>query len=62
METTKLILFVSIKSKYGTETIYPDCEPSKIFAELLKQKTLTREDIETIKRLGYEVRTRSEAV
>ena len=51
-------LTVRIVERYGRETIYPECEVSRGFAVLLKQTTLTREDIENIKRLGYEIRTK----
>lgn len=48
-------LFVSVSKPYGVETIRPECELSRGFAELLKQKTLTAGDVELIKRLGFEV-------
>jgi hypothetical protein len=46
---------VEIKSVYGNETIYPICDQAKIFAELLKQVTLTARDIKVIKKLGYAI-------
>lgn len=46
---------VRIRNVYGNEAIYPACEAAKVFAELVGQKTLTRRDIEKIKRLGYTV-------
>lgn len=49
-------LIVSVIEYYGRETIKPECDLSKMFAELLKQKTLTRRDIEIIKSLGYEIK------
>lgn len=52
------ILFVSLSRPYGIETLRPECPRSQIFAELLKQKTLTRRDIEQIKRLGFDVRVK----
>ena len=51
-------LEVRIVERYGRETIYPECEVSRRFADLLGQTTLTRNDIEKIKRLGYEVRAK----
>lgn len=51
------ILTVRILNYWGRITIRPECEDSKLFTELLGQKTLTEENIEIIKRLGYEVRT-----
>jgi hypothetical protein len=46
---------VIIKNVYGEEKVYPVCDKAKVFAELLKQTTLTYRDIQTIKKLGYEV-------
>ena len=47
---------VSVMNHYGRETIKPECPISRLFAKLLRQKTLTRENIEVIKSLGYTVR------
>jgi len=49
MQTLKVI----IKSNYGNEAIYPDCDQSELFAKLANTKTLTPEAIRTIKALGY---------
>jgi hypothetical protein len=46
---------VSIKSVYGNELIYPECETGKLLAELTGKKTLTRDALATIKKLGYGV-------
>lgn len=46
---------VQIKSIYGNEMIYPVCEAAKVFASMVGQKTLTRRDIDHIKKLGYTV-------
>jgi len=57
-----MIIHVKIKNIYGTETIYPACEKSKLFVNLLKQTTLTRRDIQIIKALGYEIEIVSDAI
>lgn len=54
MDLSKPTLKVRVKGPFGRELIYPDCDLSRLFCELLGQKTLTREDIDVIKRLGYE--------
>lgn len=46
-------LRIQIKEPYGVETIYPVCDVARLFCELLRQKTLTRRDVEVLKRLGY---------
>lgn len=53
---------VKIKNVYGNETIYPVCELAKYFAELKGQKTLTRGDINIIKKLGYKVDVQAQPV
>lgn len=44
---------VEIKSNFGNEAIYPICADAKTFTEMLGRKTLTRRDIDSIKKLGY---------
>jgi copper chaperone CopZ len=46
---------IQIKNVYGKEAIYPICEKGKIFAEIAGTKTLTRQTIQQIKSLGYEI-------
>ncbi len=52
MQTTmKVKLFI-----FGaTRTIYPACPVSRQFVLLLRQKTLTNQDLEHIKALGFKV-------
>ena len=44
---------VQIKNVYGNELIYPACEHSRLLARLAGKKTLSRQDIDLIKQLGY---------
>ena len=46
---------VMIKSVYGNDLIYPVCANSRIFAELTGKKTLSREDLNKISRLGFRI-------
>lgn len=46
---------VSVKNVYGNELIYPECEQSKLLAQLTGRKTLTQDAISLIKQLGYEI-------
>lgn len=50
------ILWVTLHVRYGIETFHASCPISRMFAQLLGQKTLTRGNIEIIKRLGFEVK------
>ena len=57
---TIMIIKVKIKSSYGSELIYPVNETGRLFADLTKTKTLTREAISIIKALGYTVEVEQE--
>ena len=57
MSAQVLELEVAMYKPYGQETFYPKCEVSRLFAKLLRQKTLTRRDLEGIKKLGYTIKT-----
>lgn len=46
---------VKVRNVYGVERIYPVCESADIFTRLTGQKTLSRESIALIKKLGFSV-------
>jgi hypothetical protein len=46
---------VKIKSNYGQEMIYPVCEYAQRFAAIARTKTLSRETIAHIKKIGFAV-------
>jgi len=48
-------LIVTIKNVYGTEMIYPANSVAQIFADIARQKTLSRETLKQAKALGYEI-------
>jgi hypothetical protein len=50
-----LIAFVEIKNVYGVERIYPANETAKILTNMTGKKTLERDNIERIKKLGIAV-------
>lgn len=55
MKSEFMTVVVDIRNVYGNEAIYPVCDNAKLFAELAGTKTLTRQAVETIKKLGYDV-------
>ena len=57
-----MILKVKIKSVYGNDVVYPDCDISRTFVSLLGRKTLTSRDIDHIKALGYKIVVNNEVV
>ena len=51
----ELNIHVTVKTNYGNQTIYPNCESSKTFCKLTNQKTLTPLNIKYIRELGYKI-------
>lgn len=59
---TKGTLKVRAVKHYGHLTVYPLDSLSRLFCELLGQKTLTQENCNTIKKLGFEFEVENEKV
>ena len=55
-------LIVEKKNVFGIERIYPVCNKAKLFVRISGNKTLLPEDIELIKKLGYNLKTESEKI
>ena len=53
---------INIKQVYGVERIYPVNDQAIILTQLTKKKTLDREDINLIKKLGYDVEVVAEKI
>jgi hypothetical protein len=49
-------LEVSIKTVYGVERIYPMNAAAENLCKLMGKKTFSRNDLDTLKRLGYEIK------
>jgi hypothetical protein len=49
-------IIVEPRTVYGNTNIYPKCEKAKLFAKLVDQKTLTQDNLDIIKQLGYSIR------
>lgn len=49
------LLKVRVVPQYGQTAIHPACPQSELFAKMLGQKTLTQENVQIIKDLGYVV-------
>lgn len=49
-------IIIRLKNNYGQQVAYPACNKSKLFAQLADTKTLTKQTINIVKALGYEVR------
>lgn len=48
---------VSVKERsvYGNTLVYPNCEKSKLFAQLIGVKTFNATQLDLIRALGYDV-------
>ena len=51
----QLILTVRAREVYGVRTYYPADDTARTFARIAGTKTLTRDTIEQIKKLGYAI-------
>ena len=47
---------VTSKNVYGKELIYPACHIAGAFTMIAKTKTLSIDDLKTIKAMGYEIK------
>ena len=48
-------LKITTRNVYGNMTMYPANETAKLFTQLIGKKTFSNTDIDTIKKLGYEI-------
>jgi len=55
-------LQVIIKNVYGVERIYPVNDNAILLTKLLKKKTIDRDEIEVIKKLGYQIEVLTETL
>ena len=46
---------ILIKTVYGNQHAYPNCDTSKLFAQLTGKKTFGTTDLSAIKKLGYAI-------
>ena len=46
---------VKIKDQYGRQVVHPVCKKAKLLAGIAGTVTLTRESLEAIKQLGYQI-------
>jgi|LauGreDrversion4_2_1035121.scaffolds.fasta_scaffold93410_4 hypothetical protein len=53
-----ITVFIKVKSAYGVERVYPDCEITEIFASIAKTTTLSDNDLRAIEKLGYVIKMR----
>jgi hypothetical protein len=53
-------LTVSVRNVYGTETVYPACDTSRLLCRLTGRKTFTHADIRNCKALGYAFNVQSQ--
>lgn len=61
MEKIKVI-YVTQSVQFPVPLFKPECELSKHLAKWLRQETLTIEDVEVLKQIGLEVRTKEKVL
>lgn len=52
---------VKHRSNYGIDTFYPACPAAELFARMAGHKTLTRNTLEIVRQLGYDIELQTEA-
>ena len=55
-------ILVSIKTSYGTDRIYPECNKAKLFTNIARTETLTKDTIRAIKGLGYTINVKQQII
>lgn len=58
-DTSKTI-YVECKTVYGKDLVYPICDFGKMICQLSNTKTLSKENIDILKRNGYIVKEKKE--
>tara|TARA_R110000787_G_scaffold255116_1_gene360452 strand:- start:746 stop:925 length:180 start_codon:yes stop_codon:yes gene_type:complete len=53
---------VNIKTNFGNEAIYPVCETAEGFANIAGTKTLTRQTLATIKKMGFAIEIKTPSI
>lgn len=53
---------VRVKNTYGKTVFYPECRMAQQFADMLGQKTLTRDDLTKIKNMEINIVIKHEEV
>ena len=48
-------IFVKVKSVYGVDRVYPACEVSELLAQLVGNKTFSREHVQILRAIGFEL-------
>ena len=51
---------VKVRNNYGKKVIYPVCQSAKSFARIAGTASLTRDAIDRIRELGYDVQVEQE--
>ncbi len=47
---------IKVKNVYGNQNAYSACENSHLFAQLTGKKTFDAKDLQTMQKLGFEIR------
>ena len=46
---------MSLQNVYGNWLFYPECKASKVFADIAKTKTLSKEILRSLEAIGYQI-------
>jgi hypothetical protein len=46
---------ISLKNVYGNWFFYPECEVSKTISDIAKTKTLSKDNLNSLGKIGYQI-------
>lgn len=52
-------VFIDVKTHYGNKLYYPACDITRVFADIAHTTTLTRDNLDRIKLLGYTIEVKA---
>ncbi len=55
-------VFVKIENVYGRTRIYPACPVTEIIASVAKTRTLSDNDLNAIRKLGYQILVKQQEI
>lgn len=55
-------IFITVRHVFGNQNVYPACETSEVLAKLMRKKTFSTGDFESIKKLGFNMKFKQQSI
>lgn len=56
------VVIIEVRNVYGNQNHYPVCDTGKLFLKLTGTKTLSLDQLKTIKALGYDLQVKASII